>query len=131
MSAWNVIGMFWGTAVLIWEILLCTSYADGWLMVLLQGMHVNDNYTCLCVVSTKFMNIQPPCPLMNKQFLGNQNGKRYTFKFLSESNNTFWLLCTHQFSLSWYTVNFTVWSDFAQSILLIIGIKSVTVVIGP
>lgn len=29
MSAWNVIGMFWGTAVLIWEILLCTSYADG------------------------------------------------------------------------------------------------------
>lgn len=59
------------------------------LMVLLQGMHVNDNYTCLCVVSTKFMNIQPPCPLMNKQFLGNQNGKRYTFKFLSESNNTF------------------------------------------
>lgn len=101
------------------------------LMVLLQGMHVNDNYTCLCVVSTKFMNIQPPCPLMNKQFLGNQNGKRYTFKFLSESNNTFWLLCTHQFSLSWYTVNFTMWSDFAQSILLIIGIKSVTVVIGP
>lgn len=71
------------------------------------------------------------CPLMNKQFLGNQNGKRYTFKFLSESNNTFWLLYTHQFSLSWYTVNFTVWSDFAQSILLIIGIKSVTVVIGP
>lgn len=55
------------------------------LMVLLQGMHVNDNYTCLCVVSTKFMNIQPPCPLMNKQFLGNQNGKRYTFKFLSEA----------------------------------------------
>lgn len=29
MSAWNVIGMFWVTAVLIWEILLCTSYADG------------------------------------------------------------------------------------------------------
>lgn len=29
MSAWNVIGMFWGTAVLIWEILLCTSYTDG------------------------------------------------------------------------------------------------------
>lgn len=92
---------------------------------------INDNYTCLCVVSTKFMNIRPPCPLMNKQFLGNQNGKRYTFKFLSESNNTFWLLYTHQFSLSWYTVNFTVWSDFAQSILLIIGIKSVTVVLGP
>lgn len=116
----------------------CSSYLRDtfvyiicWWFDLLQGMHVNDNYTCLCVVSTKFMNIQPPCPLMNKQFLGNQNGKRYTFKFLSESNNTFWLLYTHQFSLSWYTVNFTVWSDFAQSILLIIGIKSVTVVIGP